>query len=150
MLLSPEDWADIHAGVAEAMVGTALPIVFEQAVTADPIELDPLYREPVGGTTTWETFAEVSAWVRHYPEHERLMQLGLKTETEVLVFLPTAERRRWELANGVPLVIDERHRFTLEGQSYNVQMARFDTLASGDEGGTDAVGQYISGSSKPR
>ena len=155
--LVADDWAWIDEGVDEALAVTGLPLQFRfVADQATPGAMDALYSEAAtaDGEETWTDWCLPRGWVRFNPENERLQKLGLRTNVDLLVLIPSAERKRIEAILGGPFVPSEVHTFVLFNKVYNVQQVREDTLPlwdfpAGTLVGSAAVGYILTASTKP-
>jgi hypothetical protein len=141
--LSAAEFEDIHNAVLEAM-----GFVLRPAVLHLPVEsaVDDLYGEAVGGQEPWEDLPEIGASIRYNPNEETLTRYGLKTEAEVLLFIPRGEVARWEAANGRAFLPREAgHEITAQGRRFNVFEVRTDPLPVGDGQSEDYIGMVVTG-----
>lgn len=140
--LSAAEWADIHDSVLEAMGFVLIPAVFH---AADPAEVDDLYGEATDGDDNWTDLPEIGVSYKYKPSEEHLTRQGLKTEAEVLLFIPRGEVLRWEETNARPFVVGEDMEVTVAGKTFNVFEAVTDPLPVDDGAATDFIGMVVTG-----
>lgn len=145
--LSPEEFADIHESVMEAMAYVSLPVVFWRLVAAQTV--DPLYGE-TQGPTQWEPYAPLRASVREQPTDEVLTHYGLEVNKDLLLFIPRGYIAAWEALHGVPFAPREDEQVEYRGVRYNIDQVRTDELPVGDGTTADSIGTVVTASIKPR
>lgn len=147
--LSAQEFADIHESVAEAMAYVAIPVVFYKADTTTT-GVHPLYQEAVGGTEDWSPYATLRGSVNFKPEAERLQRMGLRTNVDVLVFIPRKSILDHDEANpGNPFMPDESMDIEVQGVRYNITKLFQDVLPVGDGSTQDYIGLLVAACTKP-
>lgn len=149
-MLTFEEFSDIHNAVLEAMDFVALPVTFYRV--AETQSFDPLYQEAEGGNEEWEAYAVLGASVRVKPEEEFLTKAGLRTNADILAFIPRGNVLRWEEENGEPLVIVAGMEMEYDGERFSVDRdPRTDplpVLLPGAVAGSDYIGMSVVGTVK--
>ena len=139
--LSQQEFNDIHEAVAEAMAYVALPVQFYRAA---PEVVDDLYREGDKGADDMVPLPVIRASVRYEPDEDQLNRMGLKPESDLLVFIPRQHILDWENANGVPFEVTSDMEVEWNDRRFSVnETPRTDPLPVGQGLSTDYIGMVV-------
>lgn len=139
--LTEAEWSDIHTAVMQGMGYVTVGITFYRA---SPAAVDDLYREAENGDDSYALYAEIGASIRIRPDQESLTRMGLRTEAEVLCFIPTGYINAWETEQGTSFQITTDMEVEVQGVRYNVFEVASDSLPTAT-GGVDTVGLVVTG-----
>lgn len=148
--LSADDFADIHAAVAEAMALVTLPVTFYVASVPDS-NVNRMYGEAVDGNENFVVYggAPLRASVKMRPADEQLTRLGLVTGAHILGFIPRQHIIDWEADSGLTWAPNEAMEVEYQGVRYNITQLRSDDLPVGDGSASDTIGPVFTGMTKP-
>lgn len=140
--LAADEFADIHEAVMEAMGYVTTTIrIYE----ASPLAKDDLYGEGSDGDDGWTLYAEIGASVRVKPDEERLTRMGLKTDAEVLCFIPKGYVNLWETDNLSVFQPTEAMEVEVHGTRYNIHEVPDPDYLPVAVSGQDYIGMVITG-----
>jgi len=149
-MLTQEEFSDIHNAVLEAMGFVALPVTLYRVSPAQ--EFDPLYQEAKDGEEAMVPWATVHASMRFKPDEEFLTKAGLRTNADILAFIPRGHILAWEAESGQVFKLEQGMELEFGGIRYSVDREpRTDPLPMLMPGGAvsqDYIGMVVMGTVK--